>query len=298
MKKVAAAVVAVLLLAVGVLAWRVSALSADVERLSSAPGLLASAPSEPAAPSTPSAPATLAPRPATSAPADSSVGARLAAVESRLDALATKFADASRVNDDLQSVIAEVVAERMKQNETYAVASSRNIISASAQFQQTAKCDANSNGTGEYGGFLEMSGGAAGRMQAPLNPPVLSSAFRTLTAAGEVTRNGYLYRVFLPDARGVGVGEPQNGFDRTAVDPRLAETTWCVYAWPVAYGKTGTKTFFTNQGGDVLATDAATYSGSGAGPASDAAFTDRGAITGRVAIGTKGSDGNTWTQVN
>ncbi len=71
-----------------------------------------------------------------------------------------------------------------------------------------------------------------------------------------------------------------------------------MYAWPLAYGKTGKRTFFTNQGGDVLATDAPAYSGSGAGPAFDAAFKERGRITAATAIGVVGSDGNEWKQVN
>jgi hypothetical protein len=131
-------------------------------------------------------------------------------------------------------------------------------------------------------------------------PPVLASAFRTLTANGEVLRAGYLYRIYLPDARGAGVGEPATGFAPGQVSPDLAETTWCMYAWPEQYGKTATRTFFTNQGGDVLATDAPAYSGSGHGPAHDAAFlpAHRGTITGAVAIGTAGSDGNAWKQVN
>ena len=48
----------------------------------------------------------------------------------------------------------------------------------------------------------------------------------------------------------------------------------------------------------MLSTDAPAYSGSGNGPPSDAAFKDRGRITGPAAIGTQGSDGNTWKQVN
>ena len=126
---------------------------------------------------------------------------------------------------------------------------------------------------------------------------MLASAFRTLTTGGEVVRGGYVYRLYLPDSRGAGVGEPQGGFTRGTVDPALSETTWCMYAWPVSYGKTGTRTFFTNQGGDVMATDSPSYSGPGAGPAPDAAFVDRGTITARVAFGT-GSDGNAWKQVN
>jgi prepilin-type N-terminal cleavage/methylation domain-containing protein len=196
--------------------------------------------------------------------------------------------------------IPNLLAARLSANETAAVATLRNIISAQAQFQQGAKADTDNDGTGEYGGFVELSGGGAGRMAGILNPPVLSGAFRVLNAAGEVSRSGYFFHVFLPGAAGVGVAEPQTGFTAAALNADLSETTWCAYAWPVNYGQSGNRTFFTNQGGDLIATEAAGYSGTGAGPASDAAFkpADAGRITGAVAIGIVGVDANTWKQVN
>jgi prepilin-type N-terminal cleavage/methylation domain-containing protein len=194
--------------------------------------------------------------------------------------------------------IPNLLAARLSANETAAIATLRNIISAQAQFQQGAKADTDADGTGEYGGFVEMSGGAAGRMTAVLNPPVLSGAFRVLNAAGEVSRSGYFFHVYLPNAAGAGVAEPQTGYTAALVNADLSETTWCAYSWPVNYSQSGNRTFFTNQGGDVVATEKNTYSGTGAGPASDAAFKVAGAITGAVAIGVAGSDGNVWKQVN
>ena len=194
--------------------------------------------------------------------------------------------------------IPNLLAARLSANETAGVATLRNIISAQAQFQQGAKADTDNDGTGEYGGFIELSGAAAGRMAAVLVPPVLSGAFRILNANGEVSRSGYFFRVFLPDGAGVGMGEPQTGFTAALLNADLAETTWCAYAWPVNYQQSGNRTFFTNQGGDLVATEKSTYSGTGNGPLSDAAFKIAGAITGSVAIGAVGSDGGTWKQVN
>ena len=92
------------------------------------------------------------------------------------------------------------------------------------------------------------------------------------------------------------------GFERAAglVNADLVETTWCAYAWPVNYGQSGNRTFFTNQGGDLVATESNGYSGTASGPASDAAFkpADAGKITGAVAIGVAGVDSNVWKQVN
>jgi prepilin-type N-terminal cleavage/methylation domain-containing protein len=195
--------------------------------------------------------------------------------------------------------IPNLLAARLSANETAAIATLRNIISAQAQFQQSAKVDIDGDGTGEYGGFVELSGSAPGRMAAVLNPPVLSGAFRVLNGVGEVSRSGYFFRMWLPGPAGVPVGEPQAGFAAAAVSADLSETTWCAYAHPVNFGQSGNRTFFTNQGGDVTSTERATYTGSGTGPGGDAAFRPpAGTIVGQVAIANVGNDGQTWRQVN
>ena len=198
--------------------------------------------------------------------------------------------------------IPNLLAARLSANETASIATLRNIISAQAQFQQSGKADTDDDGTGEYGGFVELSGAAAGRMINPLVPAVLSGSFRVLNANGEVSRSGYFFKIYLPNAGGAGVGEPQLGYaDDGSLDGDLAETTWCAYSWPVNYNQSGNRTFFTNQGGDVIGTEFAGYSGQasvlGTDAGSDAAFTTPG-IVGSVAIGVLGQDGNTWKQVN
>ena len=195
--------------------------------------------------------------------------------------------------------IPNLLAARLSANETAAIATLRNIISAQAQFQQSGKADTDDDGTGEYGGFIELSGQGAGRMDAILIPPVLSGAFKVLNGNGEVSRSGYFFRIFMPDDTGAGVGEPQAGYaDDGTLDGDLAETTWCCYAWPVNYNQSGNRVFFTNQGGDVVGSEDSAYSGTGNGPAADAAFLAADAITGAVAIGADGQDRNTWKQVN
>jgi len=199
--------------------------------------------------------------------------------------------------------IPNLLSARLNSNETAAIATLRNIISAEAQFQTTSRADANNNGVGEYGTFAEMSGSVGVRGGAILSPSVLSTAFRTVSADGEVSRSGYLFALYLPDATGNGLKEvggpaPAGGAD-PAVDPDLAETTWCAYAWPTNYGNTGNRTFFVNQGGDIVATEHAAYSGPNAGPAPEAAFDPAGSgstITGHTATGMNGNDGNLWKQ--
>ena len=195
--------------------------------------------------------------------------------------------------------IPNLLSARLSSNESAAVATLRNIVSAQAQFQVTGRADQNLNGIGEYGYFAELSGATGVRGGAVLNPAVLSTAFRSADANGVVTRSGYLYILALPDATGNAV--PPSSMN--LVDPDLAETTWAAYAWPTNYGTTGSRAFFVNQGGDILATEDPTYSGpdgSGSPINASSAFVPPGtatSITGRVATGLTGRDGSFWKQV-
>jgi hypothetical protein len=79
----------------------------------------------------------------------------------------------------------------------------------------------------------------------------------------------------------------------------IAETTWCAYAWPTNYGNTGNRSFFVNQGGDIVACEDATYSGPTGNPGANSAFSDTSTadtITGVTATGGTGRDGNLWKQ--
>jgi prepilin-type N-terminal cleavage/methylation domain-containing protein len=197
--------------------------------------------------------------------------------------------------------IPNLLSARLNSNETAAIATLRNIISAQSQFQSTARADENNNGVGEYGTFGEMSGAIGVRANAVLNPPVLSTAFRAVTANGEVSRSGYIFRMYLPDNAGVGVAEAAGGGVGAGVDSDIAETTWCCYAIPANYGNTGNRSFFVNQGGDIVATEDADYSGPAdadltAGAAMMANGGGNTSITGQVATGSTGRDGNFWKQ--
>jgi hypothetical protein len=77
---------------------------------------------------------------------------------------------------------------------------------------------------------------------------------------------------------------------------------WCCYAWPSANGNSGKRTFFVNQGGDVLSSknDVVVYNGLTAPPGQDAAFLTgtSGFMDNRVAANSTGIDTNRWTVVN
>jgi prepilin-type N-terminal cleavage/methylation domain-containing protein len=206
--------------------------------------------------------------------------------------------------------IPNLLSARLNANETAAIATLRSISSAQAQFQASSKCDVNNNGTGEFGLFREMSGGVGVRATGDasvvgtvMNPPVLSGAFRNFTATGEVSRSGYLFRIVLPGAAGIGVMETGTGPLASAIDATLAETCWCCYAWPASYSMTGNRTFFSNQFADVVGTDRPGYSGAGRIDATNAgaAFRTGGlltTITGQVAVGTVARDANVWKSIN
>lgn len=212
------------------------------------------------------------------------------------------------------NVAAILTAEVMQSNERTAIDSLRRIVSFQAMFRHAVRVDSDADGEGEFGGLLEMAGLAKGRMDSkhplPDFPPFLLDR-----EGGTATRAGYCYRVYLPDGRGVGVAEPAAGFTAGMVNATLCEQAWCCYAWPIVRGRSGTRTFFTNQEGDVLATDASAYSGPSRGPPADAAFRgpmivraasqadpfvdpDQLPVTGRTPPRARGQDGNVWMRVD
>jgi hypothetical protein len=175
--------------------------------------------------------------------------------------------------------------------EIAAVATVRNLCSAQAQFQASARADEDEDGIGEYGSLAELSGALGVRDGRPLNPPVLSSAFRVVKR-GRVERNGYCYRIYLPGPAGQPLGErPDGGIGPRETDVNLAETAWCCYAWPV---EGDGPTFFMNQAGDILVCPKGGYSGDRE-PAAEAAFRrDTPSVTGKTALNDVGCDGHDW----
>jgi prepilin-type N-terminal cleavage/methylation domain-containing protein len=179
--------------------------------------------------------------------------------------------------------IPNLLSARVSANETSAIATLRNISSAQAQFQGSAKNDEDGDGEGEYGFFAELSGAAPTRVNGAvgtvINPPSLSGVFQNVQdvgGMGAVTKSGFVFAMFLPDAGGGPVSElTTGGIGLGTVDPNLAEGVWVCYAWPAVNGSTGNRAFVVNQSGDVLQTDntAQQYSGSTTVPAATDAFT-------------------------
>ncbi len=200
-----------------------------------------------------------------------------------------------------------MLSARVAANETAAIASLRTISSAQAQYQVAGRADVDADGTGEFGTLSELAGSRAGRTDATgattatsIPPAVLSRAFGVLNANGEATKSGYLFRAFLPGQGGGNTTESAvNGDLSASVDVDTSETIWCIYAWPEGAARSGNRTFFINQRGDISATSGV-YSGSQSLDTANAgaAFEAGGAttaITGATALGVVGVDGNLWT---
>ncbi len=220
----------------------------------------------------------------------------------------TEFVLATSIVLVIASVaVPHALTRRMQANESSAIAALGQIASAQARFQAAGYVDINQNGVGEYGLWRELTGvvgvrsDSIGRTQGdPRAAPLLSRKFSRFTSRGEVSRAGYLFHVLLPGRAGFGVHESRGSTSFfAAIDSELAETAWGCYAWPVRHGVSGARTFFTNQTGDVVATNDARYSGPGKFGTvhAGAAFVAGGEIrrmTGQIATGTRGRDGNVW----
>ena len=110
---------------------------------------------------------------------------------------------------------------RINANETAAIATMRNLHSAQQQFHEVV---------GRHGTFLELSGVAVlPETGAPLEPPVLSGAFRQPLPDGTILRSGYRFRI-------VCVGK-----------------AWCAWSWPEQRMTKQRRTFFVGGAvGDIV----------------------------------------------
>jgi prepilin-type N-terminal cleavage/methylation domain-containing protein len=220
--------------------------------------------------------------------------------------------------------IPRLMAARLSANESAAISTLRSLTSAQAQVQSSGAVDTDSDGSGEYCYFGELSGvlplrivpvgggapvlGAVGIDE--LNPAVISSAFGQV-ALSRVTRSGYMYQLYLPAATAAGVTPaiaeaPAGGATAGAFpDPNNGEILWACYAWPMNAGQTGNRAFFVNQEGDLLQTRnqgavaLGPYNGAILAPIWTAAYSaaDMGAQASISGAPAAAVDGNLWVPV-
>jgi hypothetical protein len=206
--------------------------------------------------------------------------------------------------------IPNLLAAQLSANETAAIATLRNLASCQAQVQTSGLIDVDKDGIGEYGTFLELTGAVGVRAPGSadgskrgrvISPPIMSAALAQVDRTGIVTKSGYAFAIFLPDASGRGwvheTGPAATAALSGPVGADAAEVRWCAYAWPIARGNSGNRCFFVNDAGDVLQSHNEVYPHQGAVglPDPGSAFLPGG--TG-LAIGTTGADGNVWKVTN
>jgi type II secretory pathway pseudopilin PulG len=208
-----------------------------------------------------------------------------------------------------------LLSSRMAANESAAIATLRQIISSQMAVQSSRGIDQDNDGIGEYAWLAEMTGivqvrDATGPHNGPfLTPPALSQSLGHVDANGLVAKAGYVYRIALPGAGGVGLTEAANGGSPTGEDADQSEQYWIAYAWPSGYSNTGKRTFCVSQRGDIVQTanagsgTTASYTSFTNTPTPDAAMESgaTGTITGTIAIRNSPApavDGNVWSIVN
>lgn len=191
-------------------------------------------------------------------------------------------------------------ASRLSANEAAVIGTMRQISASQLMFRSTNANDLDGNGQSEFGYLGELSGirGLRGSGIKML-PPILNPAFGHISTFGSTRRNGYFFRLFLPNAAGEGLAElPGNDAD---VDPALSSLYYTCVAWPSTYGRTGQRSFFVCQTGDILTTIDKRYSGEAAAPVCNAAMRGVGPniiTTHEVSGGSElGVDGNRWQPV-
>jgi len=206
-----------------------------------------------------------------------------------------------------------LLAARITSDESAAISTLKNIVSAQAVTKTTGAIDQDVDGVGEYAWFAEMGGAVntrdnSGPNTGPLlNPAALAHSLAIVNGNGVVAKSGYVFRVALPGAGGAPVTENAGGGSPTGEDPDLCENNWIVYAWPVSYANSGKRCFVVTQEGDLVQCDnlggPGIYEGTGSMPAPDAAIEigSAGSIIGEISVSgfpNAAVDGKNWRPVN
>jgi prepilin-type N-terminal cleavage/methylation domain-containing protein len=197
--------------------------------------------------------------------------------------------------------VPNLLAARMSANETATVSTLRSITTAQAQFQRAGYADENNDGIGEYGVLAELGARVFVRGTTRYAVANMSASLADVGPTGESSRSGYVYRVYLPQAAGVGLQElPGGGMTAGALDANISCVNWCIYAYPEHYAGSGHRTFFANERCELTTTNDPRYQITGCPDVQAGAALNVGDIThitGQIAVGTRGADGNLWKPV-
>jgi prepilin-type N-terminal cleavage/methylation domain-containing protein len=214
--------------------------------------------------------------------------------------------------------IPRLMSARLSANEAAAISTLRSVATAQSQVQSSDAIDTDADGAGEYGYFAELAGARPVRVTAggapaagavgmdELFPSILSSTFGRVSG-GRVSRQGYLFQMWLPAATAgglvPGITEDPNGGKMGPPFPNSnnGEILWCCYAWPVEAHKSGNRAFFTSHEGELLQCQnrgATPFNGTVLTPNFDEAFVTPGDMSSQIRIGIAGGANNSvWTPV-
>jgi prepilin-type N-terminal cleavage/methylation domain-containing protein len=228
--------------------------------------------------------------------------------------------------------IPNLMAAKLAANETAAIGTLRNLLSAQAMVQGAGRIDVDNDAIGEYGTFLELTGRVKVRKGkvastpagsdfsvegTEIRPPIVSPSLGQVDLNGFSPKSGYLFMILLPDSsdparwvheRNVGTSDlpvaelsstGQSGGGSNVIGTDLAEVLWNAYAIPTLRGNSGNRAFFISQNGDILQSqnEVAKHSGAGTPVDGRSAFLGDG-ITSQLAIGTHGRDDDVWKNTN
>jgi hypothetical protein len=126
---------------------------------------------------------------------------------------------------------------------------------AQSVLQASDYLDGDGDGVGRHGFFREL---AVAPMLQPTEQfpaeshftPALPRDFHRVVD-GRVHARGYVYEIFLPALGGGWVSERDSAAAQK-VDERLAAAFWVCYAWPEAWGTSGTWVYVATSGGSLL----------------------------------------------
>lgn len=222
-------------------------------------------------------------------------------------------------------VVPNLLEARVRNDEVAAIRTLRAVADAQRMVAATGLLDTNADGKGEFAFLQELSGEQVPRAGKAIlsgnldmlprgSPPgPLPQFFLRVNEEGEAVICGYVFRVYLPSAKGEAVAERRES-GRMAlsgeVSAERSAETWCAYAVPERRAEgfpppAGRRSFFINQAGILTAADAgygtlATAEFAPSRPSPGSAFATPGAgtaITGAMALEAEGRDGLVWSEV-
>lgn len=173
----------------------------------------------------------------------------------RVAAFAVGMAVALALVLGMALVVPELDSAIRRRNEYRARWMMMKLAGAQSVLQASDHVDGDGDGEGRHGFFQELALApmlqptAQNRAESSFTP-ALPPEFRHVEG-GRVHARGYVFEMFLPALGGGWVSE-RDPAAMQKVDERLAAAHWLCYAWPEAWGSSGTWVYVATSGGSLL----------------------------------------------